>query len=140
MRLINYTLSSHQISQFDAKVSAGFPSPASEQSDNRLSLDELLITHPLSTFFVEASGMSMINAGINPGDILIVDRSRQAIDRDIVIAIIDGDLTVKRLSLTNSDKPELHAENPSFAPIKFTHHQELSIWGVVTSVIHRFKK
>jgi len=122
------------------RVPAGFPSPASDHIEKHLSLDELLISHPIATFFVEASGTSMLGAGIHPGDILIVDRSRQAIDRDIVIAVIDGDLTVKRLSLTNPDKPELHSENPAFAPIVFGNHQELTIWGVVTSVIHRFKK
>lgn len=122
------------------RVPAGFPSPASDHIEKHLSLDELLVSHPIATFFVEASGTSMLGAGIHPGDILIVDRSRQAIDRDIVIAVIDGDLTVKRLSLTNPQKPELHSENPAFAPIVFGNHQELSIWGVVTSAIHRFKK
>ncbi len=122
------------------RVPAGFPSPASDHIEKHLSLDELLISHPIATFFVEASGTSMLGAGIHPSDILIVDRSRQAIDHDIVIAVIDGDLTVKRLSLTNPDKPELHSENTAFAPIVFGNHQELTVWGVVTSVIHRFKK
>lgn len=132
--------SSHKLPLVSSKIKAGFPSPASDHIEKHLSLDELLISHPIATFFVEASGTSMLGAGIHPGDILIVDRSRQAIDHDIVIAVIDGDLTVKRLSLAHSDRPELHSENPIFAPIVFGNHQELSIWGVVTSVIHRFKK
>lgn len=140
MRPIPYKPSTQSYPVISTRVPAGFPSPASDHIEKHLSLDELLVSHPIATFFVEASGTSMLGAGIHPGDILIVDRSRQAIDRDIVIAVIDGDLTVKRLSLTNPQKPELHSENPAFAPIVFGNHQELTVWGVVTSVIHRFKK
>jgi DNA polymerase V len=140
MKPTPYKQSTQSYPIVSTRIPAGFPSPASDHIEKHLSLDELLIAHPIATFFVEASGTSMLGAGIHPGDILIVDRSRQAIDRDIVIAVVDGDLTVKRLCLTHPHRPELHSENPAFAPIVFGNHQELTIWGVVTSVIHRFKK
>lgn len=116
-------------------VSAGFPSPADDFVGSRLDLNELLIKHPLATFFVTVSGNSMVNAGIHSGDILIVDRACEPADGKIVIAIIDGDFTVKRLRFVQGI-PCLVPENPDYPVIQMKENMELMIWGVVTSVIH----
>ena len=116
-------------------VSAGFPSPADDFAGYRLDLNELLIKHPLATFLVTVSGNSMINAGIHSGDILVVDRSSEPTDGKIVIAIINGDFTVKRLKIIHG-VPCLVPENPDYPIIEMKESMEMMIWGVVTSVIH----
>jgi DNA polymerase V len=117
-------------------IEAGFPSPADDYIEGRLDLNQHLIKHPAATFFVKVSGSSMINAGIFPGDILIVDRSLEAVDKKIVIAVVDGELTVKRLRL-RSGRPFLEPENNQYAPIEITPDMAFEIWGVVTNVIHK---
>lgn len=124
---------------FGHKVSAGFPSPADDYIEGRLSLDEHLIQHKDSTFFVRAKGQSMTGAGIFDGDLLVVDKSLNPTSGDIVIAVIDGDLTVKRLSIIGG-KVILKPENPRYKDIEFKDEQELQIWGVVTSTTKRFVK
>ena len=116
-------------------VSAGFPSPADDFVGYSLDLNELLIKHPLSTFLVTVSGNSMINAGIRSGDILIVDKACEPGDGKIVIAVIDGEFTVKRLKIIQG-VPCLVPENPDYPIIQMKESMELMIWGVVTSVIH----
>lgn len=116
-------------------ISAGFPSPADDDMGETLDLNELLIKHPSATFFLKVSGTSMINAGIHDGDILIVDRSIEPSDGKIVIASVNGELTVKRLS-AKGKKFKLVAENEMYAPIDITEDMELRFWGVVTNVIH----
>ena len=123
-----------------SKVSAGFPSPADDYIENNLSLSELLIKNHLSTFLMRSSGDSMVDAGINDGDILVVDRSLEAKSRDVVIAIFEGDLTVKRLIIRPDGSAILKAENPLYTNILISEHTELEIWGVVTSTIHQFIK
>ena len=123
-----------------SKISAGFPSPADDYIENNLSISELLIKNHLSTFLMKASGDSMIDAGINDGDILVVDRSLKAKSRDIVIAIFEGNLTVKRLIIKVDGSATLKAENPSYKNILISEYTELEIWGVVTSAIHQFIK
>lgn len=118
-------------------VQAGFPSPADDYIEARLDLNERLIKHESATFVVKASGHSMRGAGINDGDLLIVDRSISAQKGMVVIAAVDGDLTVKRLSEKNG-MPILMAENNAYPDIEIQEGQELEIWGVVTSVIHEF--
>lgn len=120
---------------FSAKVSAGFPSPADDYIETYLDLNEHLIKHPAATFMVKAIGDSMIGAGISSGDILIVDRSIEPVHRKVVIAAIDGELTVKRLFLTDSQMI-LKAENPNYPDIEIKQDQDTTIWGVVTNVIH----
>lgn len=120
------------------KVSAGFPSPADDYVEDRLDLNQLLIHNKTATFFLRVKGDSMINAGIHDGDIIVVDRSITPIDRSVVVAVIDSELTVKRLVLNNG-VAELHAENPGYAPIRFKKGQEVTIWGVVTSSVHTVK-
>ena len=118
---------------------AGFPSPADDYVEAFLDLNEHLIEHKEATFFVQATGDSMTGAGIQEGNLLVVDRALEARHGDIVIAVIDGDLTVKRLDKRRG-KIRLVAENPAYAPIELKDGQELTIWGVVTSVIQRFKR
>lgn len=122
---------------FSCSVSAGFPSPADDYIDQRLDLNELLIANPAATFFVRTAGDSMTGAGINSDDILIVDRSLTAISGKIVIAVVDGELTVKRLVQTASSCT-LMAENPDYPAIKINKDSDFQVWGVVTSVIHQF--
>jgi len=120
---------------FGSRVSAGFPSPADDYLEDTLDLNSHLIKRPAATFLVRVSGDSMINAGIHPDDILVVDRSIEPTDGRIVIAVLDGELTVKRLSKRNG-QVQLLPENPDFTPITVTEEQDLRIWGVVTNVIH----
>lgn len=119
-------------------ISAGFPSPADDYIEDRLDLNELLVNNKAATFFLRVKGDSMINAGIHHGDIIVVDRSVQAAHRSIVVAVVEGELTVKRL-ITGSGRAELHAENPKYEPICLQEGQELTIWGVVTSSVHQVK-
>lgn len=121
---------------YSSKVSAGFPSPADDYIENKLDLNTHLIKHPSATFFLKVSGDSMKNAGIQSGDILIVDKSLEPTHGKIVIAALDGELTVKRLSL-GKGRMKLVPENENYPEIDITESQELVIWGVVTHVIHQ---
>lgn len=125
----------HYLPFYQCAVSAGFPSPAEDDIEKRLDLNELLIKHPSATFFLKVSGTSMVKAGINHNDILIVDRSLEPANGKIVIASVNGELTVKRL-LIQGKKVQLVAENDRYLPIDVTEDIELHIWGVVTNVIH----
>ena len=120
---------------FSNKVAAGFPSPADDHIDRTLDLNEHLVQHPAATFFVRVEGLSMIHAGINPDDILVVDRSLEPTHGKIIIAALNGELTVKRLHRKDGQLMLL-PENPDFSPIPITADCEFTIWGVVTSVIH----
>jgi len=122
---------------FSHKVAAGFPSPADDYIEGRLSLDEHLISNKDATFFVRAKGNSMVGAGIFDGDLLVVDKSLTPTSGDIVIAIVDGDLTVKRL-INRGGKVILKPENPRCKEIEFKEGQELQVWGVVTSSVKKF--
>jgi DNA polymerase V len=122
---------------FTCSVSAGFPSPAEDHIDRKLDLNELLVPHPAATFFVRVAGDSMTNAGINNGDILVVDRSIEATNGKIIIAIVNGELTVKRFE-RNHTSCRLVAENSNYPPVEITEHSDFNVWGVVTSVIHQF--
>ena len=120
---------------FISGVSAGFPSPADDYIDRELDLNEYLIANPATTFFVRVAGDSMIGAGINHDDILIVDRSLEPMSGRIVIAIVDGELTVKRL-IKNGDCCRLVAENPQYPATEIEKEMELEVWGVATCAIH----
>ena len=123
---------------FLESVEAGFPSPAQDFVDRKLDLNELCIAHPSSTYFVRAAGWSMKDAGITPGDILVVDRSLTATHGNIVIAMIGGELTVKEL--VKRPKIMLLPRNNEFKPIELAEGETLEIFGVVTFVIHRCPK
>lgn len=124
---------------FSHKVAAGFPSPADDYIEGRLSLDEHLIQHKDSTFFVRAKGNSMVGAGIFDGDLLVVDKSLNPVSGDIVIAVVDGDLTVKRL-IKRGETYTLKPENSRYSEIEFKDGQELQVWGVVTSTVKKFSR
>ena len=121
---------------FSAKVQAGFPSPADDHLERSIDLNEELIRNPASTFFVRVKGESMRDAGIHTGDILVVDRSLTPSDRRIVVAMIDGEFTVKRFR-TLEGKVFLEAANEKFPRIELSGDQELVVWGVVAFVIHQ---
>lgn len=116
------------------RVPAGFPSPADDYVDRPLDLNDLLVQRPEATFFVEVEGDSMVEAGIHPGDLLVVDRAAEPTGGKIVVAAIDGELTVKRLR-RKEDALWLVAENEAYPPIRVT--TELVIWGVVRHAIHK---
>jgi DNA polymerase V len=120
---------------FSSAVAAGFPSPADDYIERKLDLHKHLVKHPAATFFVKASGHSMTKAGILDGDLLVVDRSLEAADGKIVIAALNGELTVKRI-LKRSGKLFLVPENDEFTPIEVKEEMDLQIWGVVSHVIH----
>jgi DNA polymerase V len=125
----------YRLTFYQDTISAGFPNQATEEVENTLDLNELLIKKPATTFLLRATGNSMINAGIFDGDILIVDRSIAPISGKIVIAAVNGELTVKRL-FKKGNTVRLLAENDAYRPIEITADMDLHIWGVVTNVIH----
>lgn len=127
---------SYKLPFYTCAVQAGFPSPADDYIEGELDLNKYLIKHPTATFFVKATGDSMINAGIHHGDILIVDRSLEAQHGKIVIAAVDGNLTVKRLQKSNKGA-RLVPENDEFEPICINEDNDVVIWGVVTNVLHK---
>ena len=118
------------------RVEAGFPSPADDYMEGSLDLNDHIIKHPSATYFVKASGDSMIGAGIFNGDLLIVDRSLEASSGKVVIAEVDGQLTVKRLLKLSDGFFSLQSENSSYPPIELQEGNEVVVWGVVTHVIH----
>ena len=120
-------------------VAAGFPAPVAGYIEKHLDLNDHLILHPSATFFVKASGESMTGAGIHPGDLLIVDRALNPVNDSVVIAIVDGEFTVKRLHITSKGM-ELLPENNSFKPIVITDETDFQVWGVVAHCIHSLKK
>ena len=120
---------------FGHRIAAGFPSPADDYVEDRIDLNQHLIRHKEATFFLRVKGDSMLGAGIHDGDLLVVDRALDPVDGKIVIAVLDGELTVKRLE-RKAGRVRLMPENPAYAPIVVQNAQELVIWGVVTNVIH----
>lgn len=121
---------------YQTPVSCGFPSPAEDYIESPLDLNEHLVTRPASTFFVRAKGDSMIGAGIFEGDLLIIDRSVKARPGHVVLAVLNGEFTLKRW---HKDKEcyYLLPENPNYKPIKITEESEFSIWGVAIHCVHK---
>lgn len=117
-------------------VSAGFPSPADDYVERGLDLNEHLIDNPEATFMVRVCGDSMVDAGIRDGDVLVVDRSREAAVGRIVVAVVDGELTVKRLA-RRGGAVLLVPENEAYAPIEILPGREFLVWGVVVGVVRR---
>jgi DNA polymerase V len=120
---------------FLVPVPAGFPSPADDYIEDKLDLNEHLIKHPAATIFVRASGDSMIGAGIHSGDLLIVDRSLEPKSGNVIIAVLDGELTVKRIEI-HDGRLFLAPENNDYPLIPVTEEQSFQVWGVVTHAIH----
>ncbi len=127
-----------KIPLFIEAIVAGFPSPAQDYVEQALDLNKLCIKHPAATFFVRVKGESMLDAGIYPDDILVVDRALQARHGDVVIACLHGELTVKRLHTRPSLR--LLACNPAYPPIDIPEAAELDIFGVVTYAIHNLSQ
>jgi DNA polymerase V len=121
---------------FNSPVRAGFPSPADDYVERDLDLNEHLIQHPAATFYVRAQGDSMIGAGIHDNDLLMVDRAIKPSGGKIVIAVVNGEFTVKRLVLKGK-KAYLEAGNPEYPNTVIDEDAGIEIWGVVTNVIHK---
>ena len=130
------TLTTSPQVMYSTLVAAGLPSPTEDYSEGKIDLNDHLLQNPESTFFVRVSGDSMIDAGIHPNDLLIVDRSLRPSSGRVIIAVINGELTVKRLIKKDNNKLFLMPENPNYPILEITEEMEFMIWGVVTNVIH----
>lgn len=121
---------------FDAKVPAGFPSPAADYVEGRIDLTEILVPHPSATFTLRISGHSMTRAGIHDGDLALVDRSLTARHDDVVVAVLDGELTCKRL-IIRGERTYLAPDSDDlcYKPINVTGRPDFEVWGVITSTI-----
>jgi DNA polymerase V len=117
-------------------VSAGFPSPADDFKELRISIDQEVVRNEEATFYARVSGESMLGAGLEDGDLLVIDRSLEPKDNKIAVCFIDGEFTVKRLKV-EKDCVYLMPENKKYKPIKVTEENELTIWGVVTYVVKK---
>jgi len=124
------------INLFEGSVPAGFPSPADDSMDLDLNLHDHLVRNPSQTFCVKAIGESMKDAGIQSGDVMLVDRAIEPENRSIVLAVIDNEFTVKRVNVSDK-KLYLMPENENFTPIEITEDMDFKVWGVVTYVIHK---
>ncbi|MDR1165166.1 MAG: translesion error-prone DNA polymerase V autoproteolytic subunit [Deltaproteobacteria bacterium] len=121
---------------YETAISAGFPSPAEDYVQEELDLHKLLVRNPPATFFLRVSGDSMLGAGIHNGDLLVVDRSQDAVSGKIVIAAWEGELTVKRLRVRDK-RVFLCPDNPAYPEFDITDSENAVIWGVVTYVVHK---
>lgn len=120
----------------NSSVRAGFPNPAEDAGGVGLDLNDLLVKHPVSTYYLRVEGDSMVGAGINTGDIVVVDKSLEPRHGDIVVAAVEGDFTLKRLK-KQGRQAWLMAENPNYQPIALHEALDAQIWGVVTFWIHK---
>jgi DNA polymerase V len=131
------TETSLEIPLVDEGIKAGFPSPASDFLDLSIDLNKELVKHPISTFYGRVKGESMKNAGINDGDLLIIDKSLEPTDGKIAVCFIEGEFTLKRIKL-EKDYCLLMPENEDFEPIKVTEDTDFLIWGILVHVIKSF--
>ncbi len=120
----------------DTGISAGFPSPAEDFKEERLSLDNILVKNKLATFYARVSGQSMVGAGLDDNDLLVIDRSLEPAHNRIAVCFLDGEFTVKRLRV-EKDGVWLQPENENYQPIKITEENDFVIWGIVTNVIKK---
>lgn len=127
-----------QLPLFSSYVRAGFPNPADDHLEQRIDLNTLLMPHPDASFLLRVAGESMIDAGIYPEDVVVIDRSLEVQQRDIVVAEVEGEFVIKRF-LREHGKIILASENPIFQPLIFTPEMDLSIFGVVTFTLHRHR-
>lgn len=118
------------------EISAGFPSPALDFTQQSIDLNKILIKHPSATYYGRVQGESMSNAGINDGDLLIIDKSIEADNGKIAVCYLDGEFTLKRIKLRNNEL-WLMPENDKYCPIKIDENNSLSIWGIVTYIIKK---
>ena len=120
----------------DVGISAGFPSAANDVSETRISLDDELVKNKNTTFFAKVKGQSMIDAGLNDSDLLVIDRSLEPSNNKIAVCCLDGEFTVKRLRVDGKEV-WLQPENPNYPIIKITEENDFMIWGIVTNVIKK---
>ena len=121
---------------YDTGISAGFPAPTEDFSEQRLSLDNELVKNKETTFYARVSGQSMIGAGLDDNDLLVIDRSLEPLNNKIAVCFLDGEFTVKRLKV-DKDEVWLKPENPNYPIIKITNENDFIIWGIVTNVIKK---
>lgn len=127
----------HKSPLYSSRPAAGFPAPGDDQVERVLDINDLVVHHPATTFFVRVEGDSMEGAGIFSGDVLVVDRVVEARDGVIVVAAVNGEMVVKRL-VKQSGRQELHSENDAYTPIVVGEDEECYIWGVVTGSVRQF--
>lgn len=140
LEIYNPDLSSHLALPYaDEGIQAGFPSPAQDYISESIDLNRELIRHPASTFYGRVSGDSMIGDGIEPGDILVIDRSIEPSDGDLAVCSLDGDFTLKRIALSDGNV-RLIPSNEAFDPILVTQDSQFEVWGVVTYTIKRHRR
>ncbi|KAA9392999.1 translesion error-prone DNA polymerase V autoproteolytic subunit [Kocuria coralli] len=120
------------------RISCGFPSPAQDYATDELDPRDLLVRDAVSTFYVSVEGHSMIDAGLDDGDIAVVDRGITPVNGMVVVAVVDGQQMIKRL-ITDGDDVRLHPENPEYPDLLVTDAMDARIWGVVTWALHRMK-
>ena len=130
-------LASFELKLLSHRISAGFPSPAGDYVEDGLDLNNYLVQSKSATLIFTVRGESMIVAGIHDGDKVVVDRALKAKHNDIVVAVVDGEYTIKRLYKYRG-RIELRPENPDYQPIMFTEGNELQIWGVVIGVVRKY--
>lgn len=130
---------SYELPFYTSRVSAGFPSPADDHLERTLDLNEYIIKNPTATFFVEVTGDSMLDEGIRPKDILVVNRSLTPAHGKIAIVSLDGEFTVKKLQFEQGRLVALVPANVNYTPIEVTDREDIEIWGIVTHVIHAFR-
>lgn len=138
-RLVEAGVPSVSIRVAPIAVECGFPSPAQDYYDGPIDLTEMLVHDRAATFIVRASGRSMTGAGINDGDELLVDRSIDPRDGDVIVAVLDGELVVKRLEVTTGGVI-LRAENRSHPDVVVAELSDLRVWGVVTYCLHHLRR
>ena len=121
---------------FSGGIKAGFPSPAADFEENKISLDKTLVKNSEATFYAKAVGNSMTGAGIDDGDILVIDRSLEPVHHKIAVCLIDGEFTVKRIK-KDGEALFLMPENSNYKPIEINLHTDFTVWGIVTYVIKK---
>jgi len=129
-----------ELSLYSSNVSAGFPSPCDDHIAKRLNIHDYLVDQEDATFLVTITGLSMRDAGLLPKDVAIVDRSKNAKVGDIVLAVVNGEFTIKQLTLGRNEQPVLLPANPDFMPIEIKDGMDFEIWGVVTGSIRKYSR
>ena len=127
----------HETRLLSHRISAGFPSPAADYAEDGLDLNHYLVQNKPATFMFTVKGDSMMGAGICDGDKVVVDKALKPKHKDIVVAVVDGEYTIKRLYQSRG-RVELQPENPNYEPITFSEGNELQIWGVVVGVVRKY--
>jgi len=135
-RILPVIKSKKELNFYTSQIPAGFPSPADDFMEKRLDLNDYLVKNQASTFLIRVKGNSMVNAGISDGDLLVVDRSVEPSDGKIVLGVLNGEFTVKRI-VKKGKKLILAPENENYKPIEITEEMDFQSWGVVTFSIHK---